>query len=130
MRVLFYTAAAMAASIASIAQAVKLDCDSEVATYYGADYSQLHSYEEKKDEKKSSPVASKQDVQRKNDEDLIMKAMNVAKQPAPAKSGTESALEKVKQERAAEKKKELAEEMEAEKLKKQRDSAAASAAKE
>ena len=50
MRVLFYTAAALAASIASVAQAVKLDADSAISTqdYFASEYSQLSAFEDKK----------------------------------------------------------------------------------
>jgi len=88
MRVLFFTAAALAASIASLAQAVNLDSERYAIPYYGAEYSQLESYEEKKAddkkpaEKKPVAVGSKQENQRKNDEDVVMKTMAAMKMPA------------------------------------------------
>ena len=85
----------------------RIESEAELVPLYHSGFGQLYSFEEKKSEapKKPAVVSSKQDVQRKNDEDLIMKTMNVLKQPAPAKSGSDSALEQAKKERAAEKKK-------------------------
>ena len=127
MRVLFYTAAALAASIASVAQAVKLDADSAISTqdYFASEYSQLSAFEDKKKDAEQQKA--------KKDEDMINQALTAMapKPPTPtASAAATDAVDEAKKARAAEKKKQLEAEMEEEKLKKQREADKAAAAKE
>lgn len=127
MRVLFYTAAALAASIASVAQAVKLDAESAISTqdYFASEYSQLSAFEDKKKDGEQQKA--------KKDEDMINQALTAMapKPPTPtASAAATDAVDEAKKARAAEKKKQLEAEMEEEKLKKQREADKAAAAKE
>jgi len=149
MRVLFYTAAALAASIASMASALRIEAgpDSQfVSTHVMHDFSQLYALEDKKPEDKKADdkkdVAAKCETcekakEAKRKDDLVQATLKKINQTnegpnkmSPAEQTRQNILAKAKADAAADKKKELEDAINEERMKKEREDARAQRAKE
>ena len=81
MRVLFYTAAAVAACIASVTEAIRIESN-EAAIYDDNTLAQSYLFEDKKDDKKEQekkplpkPALSQQEKKKSQDQELVVKAI-------------------------------------------------------
>ena len=85
MRVLFYTAAAVAACIASVTEAIRIESN-EAAIYDDNTLAQSYLFEDKKDDKKDDkkeqekkplpkPALSQQEKKKSQDQELVVKAI-------------------------------------------------------